>query len=100
MVASKLSPTQVTVIKKLARGWTLKSHRFLDGRKLYKLYSLDGSAETIRSSTVAVLKRKGLIYSNHKFPAAAYTLTNEGKTLAAAWGESVVGLSTIVQFGQ
>ena len=100
MTQVKLSPIQETVIKKLARGWTLKSHRFLDGRKLYKLYPLVGPAETVRSSTVAVLKRKGLIYSNHKFPAAAYTLTNEGKTLAAAWGETVVGLSTIVQFEQ
>lgn len=45
-----------------------------------------------------VLERERLIYSNHKFPAAAYTLTDRGKEFAAAAGFTIHGLSNIVQF--
>ena len=47
---------------------------------------------------MAVLERERLIYSNHKFPAAAYTLTDRGKEFAAASGFTIHGLSNIVHF--
>jgi hypothetical protein len=47
---------------------------------------------------MAVLEREWLIYSNHKFPTASYTLTDRGKEAAAALGSSIHGLSNIVHF--
>lgn len=94
----KLSPTQLHVIRALAQGCALRSHRFLDGEKVFKLYLPGERVETVRSSTVAVLERERLIYSNHKFPAAAYTLTDKGKEFAAASGLTIHGLSNIVHF--
>lgn len=78
----KLSPTQQKVLRALIGGSTLKSHRYLSGVKLYQLHALDGSAETVRRTTVDCLRREGLIDSNKKFPAATYLLTAKGKRLA------------------
>ncbi|MBP7998600.1 MAG: hypothetical protein KA314_07105 [Chloroflexi bacterium] len=93
-----LTLTQARIIRGLAQGWPLKSHRYLNGVKVFKLYHPDGTKETVRRTTMAVLTRDWLIYSNHKFPAAAYTLTDKGKEVAAALGEPVQGLSNIVHF--
>ena len=79
----QLSATQSKVLRALAAGSMLKSHRYLSGAKVHKLYSLDGTAETIRRSTVQCLSRHGLIESNKKFPVATYLLTDKGRTLAA-----------------
>ena len=78
----KLSDTQQHVLLGLVRGATLKAHRYLDGAKSYKLHLLDGAVETISSSTMDVLKDKGLIDSNKKFPAATYLLTEQGRKVA------------------
>ncbi len=94
----KLSPTQLHVIRALAQGCALRSHRYLNGVKVFKLYLPDEKVETVRSSTMDVLERERLIYSNHKFPAAAYTLTVRGKEFAAAAGLTIHGLSNIVHF--
>ena len=83
----KLSRPQERVLCALLQGATLKAHRYLDGRKVCKLHPLHGPAETIPRAVVDALKRQGLIHSNQKFPAAAYLLTEKGKTLAAALGE-------------
>ncbi len=82
----------------MAQGCALRSQRQIDGVKRFKLYLPDGSTLTIRFTTIGVLERERLIYSNHKFPAAAYTLTDRGKEVAAALGETIHGLSNIVQF--
>jgi len=94
----KLSATQIKVIGALAQGCALRAHRYLDGVKLFKLYLPGDKVETVRSSTMAVLEREWLIYSNHKFPVASYTLTDRGKEFAAASGLTIHGLSNIVQF--
>jgi hypothetical protein len=78
----KLSTTQEKIIRALAQGAVLKSHRYLEGAKLYKLHPLDGAAETVRSAAVEALKGHGLIESNQKFPAATYLLTEKGRQLA------------------
>lgn len=80
----QLSPAQKRVLVALVNGCSLKSHRYLDGSKIYQLHPLTGQAETIQRSTVELLGRQGLIDSNKKFPAATYWLTEKGKALALA----------------
>lgn len=78
-----LSKSQKNVLRALIQGSTLKSHRYLDGTKLYKLHPLDGPAQTVEWNIVDALKSQGLIHSNQKFPAATYLLTDKGKELAS-----------------
>lgn len=78
----KLSKAQEDLLRALIQGSTLKSHRYLDGTKLYKLHPLDGPTQTVEWNTVDALKSRGLIHSNQKFPAATYLLTDQGKELA------------------
>ena len=79
----KLSSPQKKVLQALMTGSTLKSHRYIDGAKIYKLPPLAGPAETVRRRTVEALKNHGLIASNKKFPAAAYLLTENGRQIAS-----------------
>lgn len=65
----------------LASGCALKSHRYLDGRKVYRLHALDRPAEMVRRATVDRLIKRRLIDSNKKFPAATFWLTDQGKEL-------------------
>ena len=83
----QLSPAQKRVLVALVNGCSLKSHRYLDGSKIYQLHPLTGQAETIQRSTVELLGRQGLVDSNKKFPAATYWLTEKGKALATALNE-------------
>jgi hypothetical protein len=71
-----------TVLQGLIQGDTLKSHRNLEGQKVYKLHPLTGEPQTVSRRTVFWLKKRGLIVSNQKFPAATYVLTEKGKALA------------------
>lgn len=80
----RLSRDQEQVLRALINGWTLKSHRYLDGRKIFQLHPLEGPPQAVAQSTVASLKRRGLIDSNKKFPAATYLLTGKGRELAEA----------------
>ena len=80
----KLSEVHDYILQALLNGATLKSHRYLDGAKLYKLHPLDGPAEPVERAAVDYLKQQGLIKSNMKFPAATYLLTDKGKQAAAA----------------
>lgn len=84
----KLSKPQAEVLCALLKGCTLKSHRYLDGTKVYKLHPLDGPAETVPRTIIDSLKRHRLIHSNQKFPAATYLLTEKGQELATTLAES------------
>jgi hypothetical protein len=84
MAADTLSPAQSRLLLRLFQGDTLKDHRYLDGSKVYKLHPLDGPPETVHRATVEVLRRRGLIESNKKFPAATYLLTPAGRALGAS----------------
>ena len=84
----KLTKTQKKVLRALIKGDTLKSHRSLDGDKIYQLHPLDGPAETVRWTTVGALKSHGLIDSNKKFPAATYLLTEKGQQIASTLAEA------------
>jgi hypothetical protein len=79
----KLSKAEVKLLCALASGSTLKSHRYLDGRKVYQLHPLAGQAELVQKRLVDGLQQRGLITSNQKFPAATYSLTEQGRELAA-----------------
>lgn len=75
----KLSDAEKKLLRTIANGYTLKSHRYIDGTKVYQLHSLDGSIEDISRETVQVLQDRHLIDSNKKFPAATYWLTDAGR---------------------
>lgn len=76
------------VLAALADGWTLKSHRTLDGEKHYRLHSLDGAVADVETSVVERLTARRLVQSNQKFPAATYLLTDRGRDLAQRLSES------------
>lgn len=85
----KLTEVEKRVLKVIVQGWTLKSHRFLDGRKVYRLHPLDeGDEESVAWETVDALREKGLIDSNKKFPAATYLLTERGREVVEGSGFS------------
>ena len=86
----KLSKTQQKLLYALITGSTLKSHRYLDGRKITQLHPLAGPAETVRWSTVQVLIDRGLIDSNKKFPAATYLLTEQGRQVAEGLANTAI----------
>jgi hypothetical protein len=87
-MAVKLSKTQMNILRALVNGATLKSHRYLDGRKVYQLHPLNGPGETVRRPTVDALRDRGLIHSNQKFPAATYLLTDQGQAVAGQLAEA------------
>ena len=85
----KLSRAQAKVLKALITGNTLKSHRYLDGDKIYKLHPLEGQPEVIDRKIVDFLKQRRLIDSNQKFPAATYLLTQRGRDVALSLTQTV-----------
>jgi hypothetical protein len=78
----KPSKAEIKILCALAGGSTLKSHRYLDGTKLYQLHSLAGQVEPVQKRLVEALLRHGYIISNQKFPAATYSLTEPGREMA------------------
>lgn len=81
--ANALSPSQTRLLAALLRGETLKSHRYLDGNKEYRLHSLNGEDTLVPWHDVRQLEVKGLLLSNQKFPAATLILSNQGRRVAA-----------------
>ena len=75
----RLSKIHRYILKSIHQGCTLKSHRYLDGTKIYQLHPLEGNAETVNRAAVDYLKEHHLIDSNKKFPAATYLLTAKGQ---------------------
>lgn len=71
--------TELALLRALAQGYTLKSHRDLEGHKAYRLYAPHAAPPvTLDWELVAGLQDKGWIDSNKKFPAATYWLTERG----------------------
>ncbi|MCY4410911.1 MAG: hypothetical protein OXC27_10620 [Caldilineaceae bacterium] len=88
--ANALSTSQTRLLDALLRGETLKSHRYLDGNKEFRLHSLNGEDTPVPWQDVRQLEEKGLLLSNQKFPAATLILSNQGRRLAAkAQGKTV-----------
>lgn len=76
--------TPEDVLRALAEGWMLKSHRYLDGTKVFRLHALTGELVTVDGKVVEALVKQQLVTSNQKFPAATYLLTEKGRALAAS----------------
>lgn len=72
------------ILAAMAEGAQLKSHRYLDGTKHYRLHPLDAPPAEVKKSSVDTLLKSGLVTSNQKFPAATYMLTPEGRQAAQA----------------
>ena len=80
-----ISSPELRVLQAMAGGWTLKAHRYLDGRKEYQLHPLQGPGEKVAPEVVEALVNERLIDSNKKFPAATFWLTDLGRrTLAVS----------------
>ena len=79
-----LYETEEDVLRALAEGWLLKSHRYLDGTKVFRLHPLTGDPVTVDARVVEALVKRQLVTSNQKFPAATYLLTEKGRALAAS----------------
>ena len=71
------------VLRALAGDHWLKSHRYLDGVKVFRLHGLAGGSREVSRQAVEALLAAGLVSSNQKFPAATFTLTPSGRALAA-----------------
>lgn len=74
---------QKYIICAMAEGQFLKSHRDLDGMKVFKLHTPSGRTEIVPPNVVRSLRDKGWIESNKKFPVANFWLTEKGHILAA-----------------
>lgn len=75
----RLSDTHKRVLLAVAGACFLKSHRDIEGSKVYKLHPLEGPEQIVPAGVVDDLVEQGLIDSNKKFPAATYWLTEKGK---------------------
>ena len=81
-----LSDAHRRLLRAIEQGAALKSHRYLDGEKVYRLHSLSGAPVEVSATLVDDLKQRQLIKSNMKFPVATYTLTEKGVEALAAQG--------------
>lgn len=75
----RLLSDHLNLLASLANGSTLKSHRDIEGNKVYRLHGLDGSVQLPQPKIVDKLKHGRYIDSNKKFPAATYLLTDKGR---------------------
>lgn len=79
----KLSAAHLHVLQAMAQGQLLKSHRDLEGHKIYQLHPLEGPPVPVDPAVVMYLCERGLIDSNKKFPAATYWLTARARDVLA-----------------
>ncbi len=89
------SVVQQKILLAMANGDVLKSHRYLDGTKVFQLHRLDGRVETVHRSTIEALQDRRLIDSNKKFPVATYWLTDRGQRLSASISSGSLSASRI-----
>ena len=79
----RLSDTHKRILSAMSGACFLKSHRDIEGNKVYKLHPLEGPEQIVPARVVDDLVEQGLIDSNKKFPAATYWLTEKGKVFVA-----------------
>ncbi len=94
------TPAQRALLRALLNGATLKAHRYLDGTKAHRLHALEGNTRDVSESLVDGLKRRRLIESNKKFPAATYLLTERGRIVAERLSTSTTQPLGPKQFGE
>lgn len=76
---TRLDESHRQVLKAMAQGHLLRSHRDLEGRKAYLLHPLEGPPVPIAPALVERLCELELIDSNKKFPVATYWLTAKAR---------------------
>jgi hypothetical protein len=76
-----VNKAQKRILLAMARGHMIKSHRDLDGTKVFKIHAPSGQAEIIPSNLVHSLRENGWVDSNKKFPVATFWLTQAGRDL-------------------
>ncbi len=81
--AELLSAEAEQVIRLMASGGTLKTHRGVDGEKVVRLHPLNDPSIDVSTTAMNQLKQRQLIDSNMKFPAATYLLTQKGEDLGS-----------------
>ncbi|MBK8431238.1 MAG: hypothetical protein IPL28_08075 [Chloroflexi bacterium] len=89
------SPAEAAVLHAIGRGSTLKSHRDVDGHKVYRLHPLQGEAADVPYAVVQTLLHQNYLTTNQKFPAATFLLTSKGKAWLTTQGDTLHGLSDI-----
>ena len=87
---------ELALLQKIAAGYLLKSHRDIDGQKVYKLWSPAGVEEIVPYPLVQQLLSQKLITTDQKFPAATFLLTSKGKKLLGV--SQTAGVSDVVNF--
>jgi hypothetical protein len=78
----RLTRSDKAILLAMSKGALLRSHRELDGHKMFRLHQANGHEEPAGRHDVQHLREAGLIDSNKKFPVATFWLTDKGKTLA------------------
>lgn len=78
----RLTMEQRELVLALREGYVLKGHRYLDGRKEYRLYDGPTAIRDVATTEVEALQRARLLDSNMKFPAAMFFLSEQGRRLA------------------
>lgn len=90
-----LTEAEAAVLLAIGRGQTLKSHRDIDGHKVYRLHPLVGEAAELPYAVVQSLLHHNYLTTNQKFPAATFLLTSKSKAWLAEQGHTLHGLSDI-----
>jgi predicted transcriptional regulator len=80
----RLSVETERVLIALTEGSFLKSHRYINGTKIFRLHPLEGDPVEVQRQTIDSLVQGSLVTSNQKFPAATYMITDKGRALATA----------------
>lgn len=88
----RLTAEEAAVLAHLWCGGALRSHRDLDGRKVYRLTQSDGATRPVVRAVVLALRERRFLETNHKFPTATYLLTERGRSAAIALVGDVNGV--------
>ena len=80
-IGAWLGSAESSTLVAMAEGWSLRSHRNIEGEKVYKLHSLNDEQVIVQPKSVQLLRTKGLIETNQKFPTATYLLTGVGQIM-------------------
>jgi len=75
----RLSASERAILAAMRHGSLLRSHRDMDGQKLFRLHSAEGPLERVDAEDVHHLRQLGLIDSNKKFPVATFWLTDKAR---------------------
>jgi len=75
----RLTRSEQAIVLAISRGDLLKSHREVDGNKMFRLHQANGNWQPVSSDDVLHLRAAGFIDSNKKFPVATFWLTDKGR---------------------